>query len=202
MTSARSSLLGAGIGVASMFFLDPARGARRRALVRNKVVKASRKTADAAEATWRDVGNRIGGLRSRTRALFKREAVDDVKLTERIRAALGRVTAHQRAISVSAHNGCVTLSGDALASEVSSIVSTVGRVPGVFGVETDLRTHFSADRIPMLKGGGERRGRWNSWLRSSWTPVRLVAAGAAIAVAGAALARNRQNLIASTGVAA
>ncbi len=206
MTPARSSLLGAGIGVASgvasMFFLDPARGARRRRLVKDKVVRASRKTADVAEATWRDVGNRVGGLRSRTRALFKREAVDDVKLTERIRAALGRVTAHQRAISVSAHNGCVTLSGDALASEVSSIVSTVGRVPGVFGVETDLRTHFSTDRIPTLQGGGRRLGQWSSQLRSSWSPTALVAAGAAIVVAGAALARKGQNFATSTRVVA
>jgi hypothetical protein len=192
MTLTRSSLLGAGLGATSMFLLDPVRGARRRALVKDKMVWARRKTADAAGATWRDVGNRVGGLRSRTRALFdQKPVVDDVKLAQRIRSALGRVTSHQRAISINAHNGCVTLRGDVLASEVSAIVSTVGRVPGVFGVETDLRTHASAERIPMLQGGGARPGRWTAWLRSSWSPAALFTTGAAFVVAGAALARNR-----------
>jgi osmotically-inducible protein OsmY len=134
MTTTRSSLLGAGIGATSMFLLDPARGRKRRQLIRNKVAWTRRKTVEGAEATWRDVGSRFAGLQSRTRALFKREAIDDATLSQRIRSALGRVTAHQRAISIHVANGCVTLSGDALTPEVASIVSAVGRVPGVFGV--------------------------------------------------------------------
>jgi gas vesicle protein len=206
MTPARLSLLGAGIGAMSgamsMFLLDPARGARRRALIRNKVARASRKTADVAGATWHDVGNRLVGLKSRTRSFFKQEPVDDVTLTERIRTALGRVTAHQRAISVSAKNGCVRLTGNALASEVASIVSTVGRVPGVFGVETDLRTHANADRMPILKGGSRRPGTWRSRIAESrigavWSPAAFLAAGSAIAVVGAAMARGKRDLIVS-----
>jgi BON domain len=195
MTPTRSSFLGAGIGATSMFLLDPARGARRRALIRDKMAWARRKTADAAEATWNDVGNRVVGLQSRTRALFTHSAVDDATLTAKVRAALGRVTAYQRAVSITARNGCVTLSGDALASEVASIVSAVGRVPGVFGVETDLRTHSSSDRVPMLQGS-RRPGQWRTWLRSSWSPAALMATGAAIAIAGATIARKR-DLIAS-----
>ena len=50
MTSAvRAGLIGAGVGAASMFLLDPERGARRRAVVRDKAVWAGRKTRDAAE---------------------------------------------------------------------------------------------------------------------------------------------------------
>jgi hypothetical protein len=192
MTATRSSLLGAGIGATSMFLFDPARGALRRALIRDRVVRVRHKTADAAGATWRDVGNRLVGLQSRARALFNNGSVDDATLTARIRSALGRVTAHQRAISVVARNGCVTLCGDALASEVASIVSAVGRVPGVFGVETDLRTHTRTDRIPMLQGGSRRPGQWRTWLSSSWsTAAAVMTTGAACLIAGAAIARRR-----------
>jgi gas vesicle protein len=193
MTATRSSIIGAGIGATSMFLLDPTRGARRRALIRNKVAWAKRKTADAAGATWRDVGNRIGGLQARTRSLFKfkQERVDDATLKERIRTALGRVTSHQRAISITAKNGSVKLTGNALASEVASIVSAVGRVPGVFGVETDLRTHANADRIPALQGGSRR-----SWRGPSWSPAVLLTTWGVVALVGtAALARGKRELM-------
>jgi hypothetical protein len=67
MTSTRSALLGAGIGATSMFLLDPARGARRRSLLRDKAMRAQRKTRDVAGATWRDLNNRMTGLRARRR---------------------------------------------------------------------------------------------------------------------------------------
>src|SRR4051812_21369003 len=77
MTLTRSSILGAGIGATSMFLLDPARGARRRALLRDKMTSASRKTAEAASATFRDLSNRFEGVQSRTRKLFAADTVDD-----------------------------------------------------------------------------------------------------------------------------
>jgi len=77
MTSTvRAGLIGAGIGGASMFLLDPDRGARRRALIRDKAVWAARKTQDAAGATGRDLSNRLAGLQSRARTQFSDEAVD------------------------------------------------------------------------------------------------------------------------------
>jgi hypothetical protein len=185
MNSARSSVLGAGIGVTSMFLLDPARGARRRALIRKKVSFARRKTMDAAGATWRDMSNRMYGLQARGRSLFVREAIDDATLKERVKTALGRVTTHPRAISVSVDNRCVRLSGDALASEARSIVSAVSRVRGVAKVQSNLRTHAGANNVPMLRGRLLRPGHW-----ISWSPTALIAAGAAIAIGAAALARG------------
>jgi hypothetical protein len=184
MNSARSSLLGAGIGVTSMFLLDPARGARRRALIRKKVSFARRKTVDAAGATWRDMSNRVYDLQARGRSLFVREAIDDATLKGRVKTALGRVTTHPRAISVSVDNRCVRLSGDALASEARSIVSAVSRVRGVAKVQSNLRTHAGANNVPML-GRLLRPGHL-----ISWAPTALIAAGAAIAVGAAALARG------------
>src|SRR6266550_8340405 len=66
MTLVRSSLFGVGIGATSMLLLDPLGGARRRALIRDKLVSATRKTGEAAGATWRDLGNWTTGIRSKT----------------------------------------------------------------------------------------------------------------------------------------
>jgi BON domain len=200
MTSARSSILGAGIGATSMFLLDPVRGARRRALIRDKVAFARRKTADATGATWRDFNNRMAGLQARARSLFSEVAIDDATLKERVKAALGRVTAHQRAISVDVADGCVRLGGDALASEAGSIVSAVNRVRGVLSVQSNLRTHASAQHIPMLQGGSFRPGRWMSWIHGSWSPTALVAAGAAIAIGAVTMARGSGDVISAAGV--
>jgi uncharacterized membrane protein len=56
-----------GMGVALMYFLDPGRGARRRALVRDKIVHGLHKTEDAAETTARDLRNRAQGLAAEVR---------------------------------------------------------------------------------------------------------------------------------------
>jgi len=151
MSTARSSMFGAGIGAALMFVFDPTRGARRRALLRDKLVRISHKTRAIAGATQRDLANRVEGLGSRTRARLSDEEVDDATIGERVRTALGRVTPHHRAISVSSTSGWVTLTGDALEPEVSSILSVVGAVRGVEGVQNNLRMHVSADRIRALR---------------------------------------------------
>ena len=86
MTSAvRAGLIGAGIGGASMFLLDPDRGAQRRALVRDKAVRATRKTRDAAGATRRDLSNRLSSLRSRIRARASGETLDDQAVQTHLR---------------------------------------------------------------------------------------------------------------------
>jgi BON domain len=191
MTSLRSSLLGAGLGATSMFLLDPARGARRRALIRDKMASARRKTAEAAGATWRDLGNRFDGLQSQTRGLFSDRAIDDATVEERVKSALGRVTAHRRAISVRSANQYVMLTGDALASEIGSIVSAVQRVRGVASVENNIRTHATAEGVPLLQGGSRRARQWTTWFSEAWSPTALLAAGAALAIAVAAIARGR-----------
>ena len=49
-------LVGAGIGAAVMYYLDPDGGPRRRALVRDRIVEAVTMAPDAFEATVYDVG--------------------------------------------------------------------------------------------------------------------------------------------------
>ena len=140
-TSARNSILGAGLGVGLMFLLDPARGARRRALVRDKVARVSHKTRAAAGATGRDIANRFTGVRAWTRNLYSSQAVDDRVLLERVRARLGRVASHPRAIDVTAHAGCVTLTGSVLAAEIAPIINAIAAVRGVREVRNEMMGH-------------------------------------------------------------
>jgi hypothetical protein len=57
-TKAFSLVGGASLGAGLMFFLDPDRGKRRRALMRDQGVRWSRKTREFAGSTSRDVQNR------------------------------------------------------------------------------------------------------------------------------------------------
>jgi hypothetical protein len=200
MTLVRSSLLGVGLGATSMFLLDPLRGARRRALIRDKIVSARRKTGEAAGATWRDLGHRITGMQFKTKHLFSDEAVDDATVAERVKSALGRATAHQRAISVRTADQCVMLTGDALASEITSIVSAVQRVPGVVSVQNNIRTHSTAEGVPMLQGGARRPGQSTLWPANAWSRAALLAAGVAIAMGGVALVRGRGDVSPAAGI--
>jgi hypothetical protein len=179
-----------------MFLLDPDRGARRRALVRDKGVWVARKTRDAAGATSRDLGNRLEGVRAKVRARFRDESVDDVKLRERARAALGRTASHPRAIEISVANGTVCLRGDALASEVGSIESAVSGVRGVRCVQNELRAHDRAEGVPSLQGEPPPPDSWSAWMRGGWSPTARLACGIAAGGAGlalASLARRRGN---------
>jgi hypothetical protein len=184
MSTARSSMCGAGIGAALMFVFDPARGARRRALLRDKLVRISHKTRAIAGAAQRDLFNRAAGLGSRTRAILSDEEVDDATIVERVRAALGRATPHHRAISISSTSGWVTLTGDALEPEISSILSVVGAVRGVEGVQNNLRMHVSADRIGALeRKAGRSRSKRPILNRSGFAAA--TAAGIAIVIVAA-----------------
>src|SRR5438105_1035661 len=153
MTSAaRSSLIGAGVGAGLMFLFDPSRGRRRRALIRDKFVRVARRTREAAGATGRDLTLRTSGLAARTRSRLAPEVADDRVMCERVRAVLGRVASHPRAIHVASNGDIVTLTGDVLASEVATIAAHVNRVHGVREVRNGMTTHAAANGIPALQG--------------------------------------------------
>jgi hypothetical protein len=169
------------LGAAAMYLLDPARGARRRALIRDKALWASRKTRDGAAALACDVQNRVRGAISETRGLFERTRADDSVLEARVRAELGRVSSHPGAIATFSSNGTITLSGPILASERDRVLRAIGGVRGVENVIADLEVHETAGSVPALQGGSVRPGQ--TWLRGSWSPTTQAAA--ALAAAGA-----------------
>jgi hypothetical protein len=167
----RDILVGAGVGAALAFMLDPQGGGRRRALVRDKVVRASRKTRDGVDATARDLANRTRGVAAATRGRFERDDVDDDRLVERVRAKLGRASSHPRAIDVRAEGGEVTLYGPCLAHEVDDVVSTVAAVRGVRSVINELEPHESAEGVPSLQGEGRVAGPSIDILQRKWSPA-------------------------------
>src|SRR6185312_11134979 len=99
---------------------DPDRGRHRRALVRDKSIRLSRKTREFAGSASRDVGNRASGMRAAAKSWAQAEpSVPDGVLARRIRAKLGLYARHPSAIDVHVTNGgIVTLSGPVLADEV------------------------------------------------------------------------------------
>jgi uncharacterized membrane protein/ElaB/YqjD/DUF883 family membrane-anchored ribosome-binding protein len=182
-------ILGAfGAGAALMYFLDPGRGARRRAVARDKVAHALHKTGDAAETTGRDLRNRAQGLVAEIRGRFEQEEVEDDVLVARVRAAMGRTISNPSSIAVTASDGQVTLSGPVLAREVDDLLSCVRSVRGVGDVVNQLAVHARADDVPGLQGGAVRRGDEFELFQENWTPAARVlvgTVGGALAVAGA-----------------
>lgn len=169
----------AGAGLAH--FLDPDRGRRRRALVRDQLVSAAHAAGDAADAASRDLGNRLRGTVAGVRARVAPGEVEDDVLVERVRARMGGVVSHPRAIDVFAEDGCVTLQGPVLAREVGRLVRRVSAVPGVRRIDNRLEVHRRAADVPALQGVPRRRFGRRAYVRRA-TPIARVAAGAAGAV--------------------
>jgi gas vesicle protein len=63
-------IAGAGAGAATMYFLDPDRGARRRALVRDQFIKLNRQLSEAMSGMSHDIANRGHGVLMETRRLI------------------------------------------------------------------------------------------------------------------------------------
>jgi hypothetical protein len=185
-----ASFLGAGLGAGLMFFLDPDRGPRRRALFRDKMNWAGRTSRDAVGATRRDLRNRLRGTAAELRSRLSPAQANDRVLCERVRAELGRVVSHPRAIHVAAVDGRVVLTGDALASEMPWIAGVVNNVRGVLDVENRLLAHANADRVPSLQGTSGGPGHGSAWLRSGWSPTAMAACAGAAAIAATVVMRR------------
>ncbi|HLS48175.1 MAG TPA: BON domain-containing protein [Gemmatimonadales bacterium] len=146
-------LLAAGVGAALMYFLDPGRGARRRAIARDRTASAVRSGSESVQRRAEDARNRITGAVASARNRLRRDAPTERQLVERVRSELGRHTDHVSAIEVLAEDGVVTLRGQVLAEELSSVVATARRVRGVEDVHDELEVR---DAIPA--GGLTRKG--------------------------------------------
>ena len=175
---------GVGLGTATMFLLDPDRGNRRRALVRDKFALATRKTGECMEVTARDLRNRTRGTIAAIQSRLSSEQPDDSVLVDRVRSKIGRIVSHPSAIEVTAQDGNLTLSGPILASEVPHLLSCVKWVHGVKDINNNLEVHEEAGNHPALQGGRERQGSRFELLQENWSPTARLLAGAA----GASLA--------------
>ena len=154
-------LSGIGIGAALMYVLDPDRGRRRRALMKDKARHLTNKTADEAGKMSRDLSNRVKGLMAETRARLTEDDIPDDVLVDRVKAAMGHVGAHDGAIEVSARNGIVTLSGKALVNELPALIAAVRDVRAVNDVVSDLQVYQDSNGIPELEGSVFRKAAGN-----------------------------------------
>lgn len=145
-------LVGAGLA----YLLDPDRGARRRALARDKMTRAGHKLTEGVDATARDLGDRARGTAAELRSRLRREEITDEVLHERVRTALGRAVSHPRAVDVTVRDGRVTLQGPVLEHELKDLLRAVERVRGVSEVVNELEVHREPDNVPSLQGEGAR----------------------------------------------
>lgn len=161
---------GVAIGAGLMYLLDPDRGRRRRAMVKDQMVSSWHDLDDAMDVAGRDLKNRARGMLAETRSRFRRGRVDDQVLEARVRSEIGRVVSHPHAIEVVAEGGGITLSGPILKSEEEALISAVKGVRGVEGVINRLETHEDARGVSGLQGGrpvGARR----AVLQENWAPA-------------------------------
>jgi uncharacterized membrane protein/osmotically-inducible protein OsmY len=204
MLQDRGALLtGLGIGVGLMYFLDPERGRRRRALIRDRVAHSASVSGDAMSATGRDVVHRATGVAARLRGTFGRGPVDDGVLVERVRAQLGRMISHPRAVDVDAADGVVTLRGPILQHEMRRLLNAVERVGGVREVVSQLEEHKEAGNIPALQGGSTPPGPQPDVWQREWSPTtRLLVGTAGTALTGYGASRRDAPgaLLAATGL--
>lgn len=188
MNKALTLVTGAGLGAALMYVLDPERGNRRRALIRDQITHAANKTGDAIGATSRDVGHRVKGVVAEAKGKFSGEHVSDDTVRERVRAEMGRVVSHPSSIIATVRDGRVILSGPILERELEPFLSCVRSVRGVRDVDNRMDAHETADDIPGLQGGRDRIGTQSTRLQENWPPAARVlvgAAGGALALYGA-----------------
>jgi len=137
-------IAGLALGAAGMYLLDPTHGRRRRAMIRDQAMRRARQAWRGTQVGLRDARNRAGGARHRWATAGEGEVPDRV-LAERVRAKLGRHSAHPRAIKVSVNQGSVELSGPVLAQECETILRAVRRVRGVREVHDRLQRHAHVD---------------------------------------------------------
>jgi len=172
-------LIGAAVGGAAMYLLDPEHGRRRRALLRDQAVRAQSNVRDTLDAGKRDLSNRATALTGRARSLFQRRKATDNVLAERVRSKMGRYIAHPGAVEVAAADGRVELGGSILSHEHEDLIDAISQVEGVADVIDRLNVFETAEGISELQGGRPRRGERAGALRDNWAPATRVAAGAA-----------------------
>lgn len=187
----RGALLGAGL----MYFLDPVRGARRRAELAGHVSRVLRLERDLFGRARRDAANRLHGIIDQLTTPVTAQVPDDI-LEPRVRSKLGHCVSHARAVLVDVVDGHVTLAGPILTHEADQLVVEVAAIRGVKEVLDALDRHPTSEGVPALQGVGKPvRGR-----RTLWPPIVqlvAVAAGSALVTWGLLVRRGTLGLVAA-----
>ena len=131
--------LGLGAGAGAMYFLDPQRGKKRRAIAQAKLQRATRMAQAALEVTSQDLQHRVEGARSKITRVFQSQGeVNPEILESRVRAKMGHIIARPHSIHVATKGHVIRLSGEVHPSDIEPLLNAVRKVPGVLDVEDAL----------------------------------------------------------------
>jgi hypothetical protein len=185
-----------GLGAGLMYYYDPSRGRRRRALVRDRVVHLRNQSDDFLDKASRDMRNRARGVLAEASALLSDQSAPDWIIEERVRAELGRLSQFNGALRVRSDGGEITVSGPVLAAEVDQILSGIGKVRGVNGVNNQMDVYQDPAGISALQGKTVSFKTRRESNQQNWSPTTRLLAG----VGGGLLAvygRTRRGLVGS-----
>ena len=164
----------AGLGAGLMYLLDPDRGHRRRARIKNWL---SNHTGNLT--------SEVRGLAGKVQSRWTDSGVEDA-IMDRINHVIKSISSTPQAIQASFRRGKLTLKGHGTTEEMKKLIGELRSIPGVQAVENFLE-HRGSDVRDVL-----RKGKWSN------TTARWVAgaAGGGLAVYGAT---RRDRLGASLG---
>jgi hypothetical protein len=174
----KKSLMLAGVSAGFMYLFDPSLGKRRRSLLRDKITRARHKTRKAADVAFRDLAHRAYGTLCELRGMFRGRDTSDEVVVDRVRAKLGRYISHPSSVEVHVRDGCATLSGSVLASEVGHLLRAIRWVDGVREVENRLNAYPTSGNMSTLQGGRRRGGEPAEFRQANWSPSARLIAGA------------------------
>jgi hypothetical protein len=183
-----------------MYLVDPIAGRRRRATLRDDVVHLKKVFNATANVATKDTANRMKGVVEEARRFIREERIDDAKLLDRVRTAVGRASSHPN-VEVLVEDGYVTLLGPVVDKEERGVVRAAKSVRGVEGVNNRMKPY---QRLP--KEQTERRGARHRFdlMRPHWSPAtRIVMSGVGLAAAigGFSAGGRKGNWIGTAGSA-
>jgi hypothetical protein len=142
-------LMGFSVGIGLVYLLDPGRGRRHRALIRDRLSRSEHVGADALGRTRR---------------------------VEPVWPKPGRVVSRPRGLEVEADGGRVTVRGTIPRADVPDLLAGIASVPGVQEVVNELDVDDEAGNMPALPGGAPPPARQPAfWWRTSSPTGRLLA---------------------------
>ncbi len=135
----------AGLGAALMYFFDPQRGRRRRAVTRDRTAATVRRASDRARKKGRYMEGKAHGLVHEMRGEAPKPSRNDATLKHKIESEVLRN--YDGKINVNVDHGVAVLRGELQQPEqITKLEEDVARVPGVKSVENLLHLPNTAGR--------------------------------------------------------
>ncbi|GAB2589782.1 hypothetical protein GCM10027034_22830 [Ramlibacter solisilvae] len=143
---------GLAAGALAMYYLDTRSGARRRAVVRDRLVSTSHDLSYKAQSKSKRAIGRLKGMwiTHRLDRVSHAQPSSDQQLRDRIRSRLGRVVRYPKAVEVEVERGQVRLHGHVLRREMEDLCREVLRMAGVRELHSELKAHQTHDEISRL----------------------------------------------------